>query len=328
MDRRAFVTGLSALGLPGLAWSQSRQRVPIVGFAGFATAAVDAQSLIPFRRALTALGHEEGRTFTIEMRNSAGDVALGHKMIAELAALPVDVFLSPGLAASRAIVRLTKIPVVAIALPGTQSEPELFSSFARPGGTVTGFSAFGEEMSAKRIEMLREIMPGLKTLGVLHNATDPTFRAWGDQTAVEAQRQGLEPVRIALDKESTAATIAADVRRLRERGGTAVIVIRDFLTSTLTKEIVEAALDARVAAIGEHTAFAQAGALFSYGVEINDLFRRAAAYVDRILKGEKAADLPIQLPTRFELSVNLKIARTLGIEFPASIVVRAENVID
>jgi putative ABC transport system substrate-binding protein len=326
MDRRKLLIGFAALAAPAPAWSQARRRVPIVGFVGFASAAADARTVVSFRQGLATLGYEEGRNVVVEVRNSEGDVARGHAMIAELAALPVDVFLSPGPAATRVMARQTRIPVVAIGLP-THSEPDLFASFARPGGRVTGFSAFGEEISAKRIEMLKEIVPGLKTIGVLHNVTDPTFRAWGDQTMADAQRQGLEPVRLGLQSASGAG-VAEQIQALRERGGTAVIVIRDFLTFTLTKEICRAGLDARVAVVSDQTVFSREGALFTYGLDTADLFRRAASYVDRILKGEKAADLPIQLPTKFELSVNLKTASALGINIPASILVQAEEVIE
>jgi putative ABC transport system substrate-binding protein len=329
VDRRKLLIALATLGAcaSGPAWAQSRRRPPVVGFVGFATATFDEQWLMPFREGLTALGYDIGRTIMIERRHSDGDVARGHAMLDELAALPVDVFLSPGPAATRAIVRITRIPVVAIGLPAEQTEPELFVSFARPGGTVTGFSVFGEEMSAKRIEMLGETIPGIKTIGVMHNATDPTFRAWGDQTIAAMQKQGLEPVRIAVDPTS-GASVADSIRALRGGGGRAVIVLRDFLTATLMEDICRAGLQSGVAVMAEHAAFVQAGALFSYGADSRDLFRRAAGYVDRIIKGEKAADLPIQLPTKFELSINLKTARALGIEIPPSIHVRAESVIE
>jgi putative ABC transport system substrate-binding protein len=329
VDRRKLLIALAAFGASaaGPAWAQPRRRPPVVGFVGFATAPFDEQWLIPFREGLTALGYDIGRSIVIERRHSDGDVARGHAMIGELAALPVDVFLSPGPAATRAIARVTKIPVVAIALPAEQTAPELFASFAKPGGTVTGFSVFGEEMSAKRIEMLREMIPGIKTLGVMHNATDPTFRAWGDQTIAAAQKQGLEPVRIAVDPTS-GASVAESIRALRAGGGRAVIVLRDFLTATLMEEICRAGLQSGVAIMGEHAMFVQSGALFSYGADFPDLFRRAAGYVDRIIKGDRAADLPIQLPTKFELSINLTTARALGIEIPPSIHVRAESVIE
>ena len=327
MRRREVLMGLAVWAAPAPSWAQSGARVPIVGFVGFASAPVDNRTLNHFRQALHELGQIEGRTILIEAHSSGGDVDRGHALISELAALPVDVFLSPGPAATRAILRKTKIPIVAVALPATQSDPELFSSLARPGGTVTGFSAFGEELSAKRIEILKEVLPGLKVLGVLHNTTDPTFRTWGEQTMADARKQSLEPVRLGLTSPSAAAVVD-DVRKLREAGGTALIVIRDFLTSTLMDDICRIGTEARIAVIGEHSEFARVGALFSYGADIADLFRRAAGYVDRILKGEKAADLPIQFPTKFELVVNLKTARVLGLNIPPSILIRAEEFIE
>jgi putative ABC transport system substrate-binding protein len=327
MRRREVLMSLGALAAPAPSWAQSGVRLPIVGFVGFASASHDKRMLKPFRQALHELGQIEGRTIVIEARSSGGDVDKGHALISELTALPVDIFLSPGPAATRAIVRKTKIPIVAVALPATQSEPELFSSLARPGGTVTGFSAFGEELSAKRIQMIKEVLPGLKVLGVMHNTTDPMFRTWGEQTMADAKDQGLEPLRLGLTSPSTAAVVD-HVRRLREAGGTAMIVIRDFLTSTLMDDICRIGAEARIAVIGEHGDFAKVGALFSYGADIDDLFRRAAGYVDRILKGAKAADLPIQLPTKFELVVNLKTARVLGLDIPPAILISAEEVIE
>jgi putative ABC transport system substrate-binding protein len=196
MRRREVLIGLAALTARTPAWAQSGSRQPVVGFVGFASSAVDNQIIQPFRDALRELGRIEGRTIVVEARSSDGDIEKGHALISELASLPVDVFLSPGPAATRAIQRRTKIPVVAVALPATQSEPELFASLARPGGTVTGFSAFGEELSAKRIEMLKEVLPNVAVVGVLHNGTDPIFRAWGEQTIEDARKQGIEPVRL------------------------------------------------------------------------------------------------------------------------------------
>src|SRR5215813_7371529 len=135
-------------------------------------------------------------------------------------------------------------------LPAVQSDPELFQSLARPGGSLTGFSAFGEEMSAKRIEMLKEILPGLKKLGVMHNATDPTFSAWGEQTMVDTKKLGIEPVRAGLTAPSSAA-VTAQFKKLAEAGGTAMIVIRDYMTAAMTNEICRAGLEMKIAVIGE-----------------------------------------------------------------------------
>jgi putative ABC transport system substrate-binding protein len=331
MRRRDFITilGGAVTAWPLTARGQQppgARRIPTVGFVGLASTAVDGEAIVPFRKALAELGYIEGRTIVIEERNAEGNVERARALIAELAALPVDVFLSPGPAMSRALVRMTKIPVVAIALPATASEPELFSSLAHPGGTLTGFSALGEEMSAKRIEMLKELIPGLKTLGVMHNATDPSF-TWGEQTMADARKSGLEPVKFGLSSLSTA-TVVEHFKTLGEMRGTAMIVLRDFLTAALTADICKAGIDARIAVVGEFSEYARAGALLSYGADQADLLRRAAGYVDRVLKGEKAADLPIQLPTKFELAINLKTARTIGIDIPPTIQVRAEQVIE
>jgi putative ABC transport system substrate-binding protein len=324
--KRRDVLGLLATAAAWPRTVSAQQRIPVVGFVGFAKADVDAETVSAFRKALPGLGLVEGRNIIVDARSADGDVARGHAMIDDFIALPVDVFLSPGPAAARAIVRKARIPVVAIALP-PQSDPELFQSLARPGGSLTGFSAFGEEMSAKRIEMLKEIMPGLKKLGVMHNATDPTFSAWGEQTVADAGRLGVEPVRLGLSAPSIE-QVSAQIGKLADQGGTAMIVIRDFLTAAMMKDICRLATEARIAVIGEHAEIARAGALISYGADISDLFRRAAGYVDQILKGQKPAEMPIQLPTKFELIVNLKTAKTLGVTVPPTILVLTDEVIE
>lgn len=313
--------------LPTQVRAQSVARLPIIGFVGFASRSADNQTLNPFREALRGLGHVEGRTVLIEPRSADGDVSRGLQQISELIARPVDVFLSPGPAVTRVLLRMTKIPVVAVALPADRTEEGLFQSLARPGGTVTGFSAFGEELSAKRIQMIREVLPRLDVVGVLHNATDPTFRAWGEQTMSDATRQGLRPVRLSLESPSIA-MLEDHLRKLKEAGGSALIVIRDFQTTTLMADICRLAAGLGIAVVGEHREFAHAGALFSYGADISDLFRRAAGYVDRILKGESPAVLPIQLPSKFELVVNQRTAQTLGITMPSSVLARADEMIE
>ena len=187
MRRREFLGILGAAAVSSKAAFAQQQRIPIVGFVGFATPEVDAATLVPFRKAIADLGYVEGRSIIIDAQSTGGDIGRGIALTKALAGRPVDVLLAPGPAAARAIVKKTSIPVVAVALPAVQSDPDLFQSLARPGGSLTGFAAFGEEMSAKRIEMLREMLPGLRKLGVMNNATDPTFSAWGAQTMQEAR---------------------------------------------------------------------------------------------------------------------------------------------
>jgi putative ABC transport system substrate-binding protein len=327
MRRREFLSILGvAAAKPDAVFAQ-QQRIPIVGFVGFASPEVDAAAITPFRRAMANLGYVEGRTIIIDAQSSGGDVSRGLELIDKLVGKPVDVLLSPGPAAARVIVKKTNIPVVAVALPAVQSDPDLFQSLARPGGSLTGFAAFGEEMSGKRIEMLREVVPGLKKLGVMNNATDPTFSAWGAQTMQEARKAGIEPVRLGLTEASSAA-VAEQFKVLEDAGGNAMIVIRDYMTAAMQNEICRLGIEMKIAVIGQQGEFARAGALFSYGAEIGDLFRRAAGYVDLILKGQKPAEMPIQLPTKFELIVNLKTARALGLTIPPAILVLTDEVVE
>jgi putative ABC transport system substrate-binding protein len=327
MRRREFLGVLAMAASAPYAALAQQQRIRIVGFVGFATPEVDAATLAPFRKAMADLGYIEGRNIIIDARSTGGDVTRGLALIDEFVARPVDVLLSPGPAAARAIMKKTNIPVVAVALPAVQSDPELFQSLARPGGSLTGFAAFGEEMSAKRIAMLREILPGLKKLGVMNNATDPTFSAWGAQTMHEARVAGLEPVRLGLTAASPAG-VAEQFKVLADAGGNAMIVIRDYMTAAMQKEICQTGAEMKIAVIGQQGEFARAGALFSYGADIGDLFRRAAGYVDLILKGQKPAEMPIQLPTKFELVVNLRTARALGLTIPPSMLILSDEVIE
>lgn len=330
MKRRDLLGMLGAtVAWPQVASAQQdgSRHIATVGFLGFASATIDAAIYQPFRKAMADLGYVEGRNIVVEIRSANGDVARGHAIIDEFITLRVDVLLAPGPAAARAAVRKTKIPVVAIALPAVQSDPELFQSLARPGGTLTGFSAFGEEMSAKRIAMLREIVPGLTKLGVMHNATDPTFSAWGDQTMADTEKLGIKPIRVGLTAP-TPMQVTEQIGKLAEAGGTAMIVIRDYMTAAMINDICRIGADMKVAVIGEQAEFAQAGALFSYGADIVDLSRRAAGYVDQILKGQKPSEMPIQLPTKFELVVNLKAAHALGLTIPPTILVLADQLIE
>ncbi len=324
IPRRALPL-LAAIALPGVARAQPL--MPVVGFVGFASPEGDHSTVNAFREGMRAQGQMEGRSWRLESRHAGGDVARGAAMIRELAAMPVDVFVVPGPAAARAVRRASAIPLVAVGLPPVPHDPELFSSLARPGGTVTGFASFGEEMSAKRIEFLRETIPGLSAIGILHNSTDPTFDAWGRLTEESAQAQGLQALRLGIASPDPAA-LAAGMRRLRDGKARALVVVRDFLTSSMIDAIVAAATAEGVAVAGEQASFAHAGALFSYGANQADLFRRAAGYVVRVLRGEKPADLPVQLPTTIEFVVNLRTARALGLVLPHAIIARADEVIE
>jgi len=218
------------------------------------------------------------------------------------------------------------VPIVSVGLHPRGGQTDLFASLARPGGMVTGVSNFGEELAAKRVQLLKEVMPKLATAGVLHNTTDPVFQRWGEETETEIRAQGLDAVRLGLTSTSLEA-MRQTLRGARSRGVEAVVIVRDFLTSALYVAIARTSRDIGLATIAEERRYPDAGALMSYGTSDRDLFRSAAGYVDRILKGAKPGDLPVEQPTRFELVVNLKTAKVLGITVPQAVLLRADEVI-
>jgi putative tryptophan/tyrosine transport system substrate-binding protein len=328
MDRRRFVmiTGAGAVW-PQIVRAQSKSP-PLVAYLGFSSPAGDAPFLQALRLGISEARLSEGRDFRIESRHASGDISKAPGLITELLALKPQIFIAPGPAAARILRRTTTgIPIIALQLSLDQTEPELYASLARPGGMVTGFSSMGETLASKRIELLRETLPGVKMIGVLHNGTDPTFRDWGAVTEASAREQGLGVLRRPLTSTSPT-ELAEHFAALRAAGATAIVVTADFLMNALKVEINKAAIDARIAVFAEHRDIAHAGALLSFGPDVLDLFRRAGVYVEKILKGANVAELPIQLPTKFQFVVNLKTAAALGLTISPNILIRADEVIE
>ena len=247
-------------------------------------------------------------------------------LIAALARSGTDVFVTPGPRAAEIVREVApEMPVVAVALPA--SYPALFQSLARPGGRVTGFSHIGTGLAAKRIELLGEALPGLQSVAILCRMDDPLSSDWAAETARAARGRGLEANLLGLASLS-AAQLPPLLASARAAGAQGLIVIRDYGTESLRAEIFRYAAEVRLASLAEHRNFAEAGALLSYGASLPDLFRRAAEYVDRMLNGTDPGELPIQLPTRFELVLNLGTARTLELTLPPSLLARADEVIE
>ena len=325
IGRRGLATGFAiALAAPRLAAQPS---VPVVCYLALATRQSDARSVTAFRDGMRDLGQVEGRTWILVEHYAEGDVARGEAQLRQQLAQGVDVFLTPGAAAARLILRHTQaVPIVSVGLHPRGGQTDLFASLARPGGMVTGVSNFGEELAAKRVQLLKELAPRLATVGVLHNIADPVFRQWGDETEAEIRAQGLAAVRLGLSSASLEA-MQRTLRDARARKVEAVVVVRDFLTSSLHVAISRTGRDLGLATIAEERRYPEAGALMSYGTSDRDLFRSAAGYVDRILKGAKPADLPVAQPTRFELVLNQSTAKALGLAVPRALLLRADEVI-
>jgi putative ABC transport system substrate-binding protein len=330
MRRRDLVT-LAAGALfaaPVTSLAQTGAKRPVVGFLGIAARLNHLSDIEAFRLGLEQLGYVDGQTMVIEERYADGSVERFHLLLDDVLRRGADVLVVPGLAAALAIrERAPEMPVVAVGLPSTVIYPDLFVSLHRPGGSVTGFSHFGEDLADKRVELLKEVMPTLATVAILHNSIDRLYRSWGEKTEQAALQQGLKAVRLGLAKPSTA-ELAVAMQSAGAAGARGLIVVRDFLTHTLQDEIVRAANDRHMGTMAEQRIFVEAGGLMSYGASFPDLFRRAATYVDEVLKGARPAEMPIQLATEFELVINQRTAQALGIDIPPSILLRADEVIE
>lgn len=309
------------------ALAQTSAKPPVVGFLAIAARPNHAADILAFRLGLEALGYVDGRTIVVEERYADGSAERFQVLLDDVLSRGARVLVVPGPSAALAIrEHAPEMPVVAVGLPSTVVYPDLFTSLHRPGGSVTGFSHFGEDLAAKRVELLREVVPVMTTVAILHSIR-PLYRTWGEKTEEAALQQGLKSVMLSL-AEPSASVLAALMRRAQEAGAQGLIVVRDFLTHTLLDEIVRAANDLHMGTMGEERIFVQAGGLMSYGASIPDLFRRAATYVEEILGGASPAEMPIQLATEFELVVNLRTAQAIGLTLPPAILLRAVEVIE
>jgi putative ABC transport system substrate-binding protein len=329
MDRRRFLlTSLAGVvpALPLGAEAQQTRTVPRIGFIEAGALSANRHFLDAFRQGLQDLGYAEGRNIVVEDRWADGRVERFPLLLDELIRLPVDVIVvasTPGaVAAKRA---KSTIPVVFWGV----SDPVglgLVASLGRPGGNMTGLSLASEEgFAGKWLEMFKQAVPAASQVAVLWNPQAPGLERRAAEMATGAARLGLTlhelPIRSVDDLGGAFATLAkAHVDGL--------IVVTDPLTLRHRVQIVQSAAKARVPSVYGFGEFARAGGLMAYGPSVPDLARRAATYVDRILKGTKPADLPVEQPTKFELVINLKTAKALGLTIPPSLLARADQVIE
>ena len=325
--RKALIAGAAALvvaPLPG-ALAQAVGKVPVVGYLSAASRnEAFTQSL---RQGLADLGYVEGRTIVIEERYAGGDAGRFPELIDDLLSRNVAVVITGGAVVTQAVLkRTTRVPIVVIAISDPSQLGGAVASLARPGGTVTGFASVSLDLHVKQLELLREIVPGLATVAVLARPTTSTS-GQVDRANVEraARALGLTIRRIDV---TTAERLGPLVQAVRDNGAGALLVERDFAIESMRDDVVRAARAARLPAAYEQRTFVEAGGLLSYGTNFIDLYRRAAGYVDKILKGAKPGDLPIEQPTKFELVVNLKTAKALGIAIPQTLQQRAPEYIE
>jgi putative ABC transport system substrate-binding protein len=282
-------------------------------------------SLAAFRDGLKALGYVEGKNIRIEYRWAEGNVARLSELANELVQQNVDVILAGGSVGAEAAKQVTSvIPIVAAGVTDLV-EIGLVASLARPGGNLTGFVAGAPEAAAKRFEIIREIKPQTRRVVVLWNPTSSSAKV---ECYVAKEFAAANHLDLALYGARDVDELSNALTNLPESTPDGLVVLNDPLMFTYRKTIVDAASRFRLPSIYGLREFVDDGGMISYGASITDTYRRAAEYVDRILKGEKPADLPVQLPTKFELIVNLRTAKALGLEVPWFLQQRADEVLE
>jgi putative ABC transport system substrate-binding protein len=314
----------SLLGTPLTADAQQAPPIPRLGFLASASADVTTSLLAALQQGLRALGYVEGQNILIESRYAAGDFARLPALAGELVRLPVDVIVTEGAPAAHAAQqRTTTIPIV-IGNAGDPVGMGLVASLARPGGNLTGLSMMSPELMGKRLELLKEMVPSASRVAVLFNPANPTSPLQGQECQATAPALGVT----LLPFEATAADeIDRAFTAMHQERVEALIVVGDAMFGTHQRRVIELAAQARLPAMYNLRGFVDAGGLMSYGTHFEDLYRRAATYVDKILKGTKPADLPVEQPTKFALIINLKTARALGITMPPTLLFQADEVI-
>jgi len=328
MDRRTLVAGAAALlAAPLAAQAQPAPKVARIGWLG-TQAAGGPHLLAAFRKGLQELGYVEGSNIRIEYRYSEGKSEPLPALAAELVTLKVDLIVAANTPAALGATRATRvIPIVCPAFSDPVASG-LVASFARPGGNVTGLSLFGPELVGKRMELLKQAMPVMARVAVLLVPTD-VVEGQGETTlkAAEVAARALG-VRVQIVEARGPGDIGQAFSEMTKERADALTLLGGRMLFEERRRVVDLAAKTRLPAVYGVREYVEVGGLMAYGPDVQDLFRRAATYVDRILKGARPGNLPIEQPTKFELLINLKTAKALGLTIPPSLLARADQVIE
>jgi len=323
----AVVLAVSLILAPLAVEGQQPPRVARVGWMSLDTPTAPALNFAVFRQGLRDLGYVEGQNLILEPRYTGGKNDLLPELIADLERVGVDVIVAGPFAALRVAKQsTTRIPIVMT----PSADPVvagIVQSLARPGGNVTGITEMAPQLTPKRLELLKEIVPTLSRVAILWqpgSLSEEAFKQMLQETQVTARSLGVQ-LQVVEAKE-VADFDAAFSAMVKERAE-AVIVLVNPMFNVQRRHIIERAANHRLPAIYEWKEFVGSGGLISHGADVQDIYRRAAGFVDKILKGAKPADLPVEGPTRFDLAVNLKTAKALGLTIPQSLLVRADEII-
>jgi putative ABC transport system substrate-binding protein len=325
MKRREFIGFLScaAVGWPVVARTQQQAKLPVIGFLGPTSLSAWSVYVPAFIQRLGELGWIDGRTVAIEYRWADGREERYAEIAAEFARNRVNVIVTGG-SSGAAVKRVTSVIPIVLAVSNDPVGDGLVASLARPGGNVTGLSVLAPELAGKRLENLRQVLPELRRLAVLGNAGYPAAILEMSELQATARKLGLQADTLAV---RTADDIAAAMETLKGHVD-ALYVSPDSLTATNSIRIGDLALEAQLPTMHGVREFVEDGGLMSYGPNLSDLFRRAGDYVNKILRGAKPSELPIEQPTKFELVINLKTAKALGVAVPEALLARADEVIE
>ena len=326
MKRREFITllGGAAAVWPLAARGQQREKLPTIGFLGAASASAMKSWLDAFVARLRELGWIEGRTVAIEIRWAEGRRERVAEIAAEFVQLKVDVIVTSATPPTLAAKQATAVIPIVFAAVSDPVGPGLVASLARPGGNVTGLANQTSDTAGKKLELLREAVPGLRRLAIMANVGNPASVLEMGEVQATARTLGLE---VTTSEIRRAEDIAPAFEALKDRAD-ALYLGPDPLMNTNRTRVNILAVGARLPTMQGAREYVEAGGLMSYGPNFPDQFRRVADFVDKILRGTKPADIPVEQPTKFDLVINLTTAKALGLEVPPSLLARADEVIE
>jgi putative tryptophan/tyrosine transport system substrate-binding protein len=324
--RRDFISllGVAAAAYPLAAHAQQPAKLPTIGFLSPTTASVDNRRSAAFVQRLRELGWIEGRTVAIEVRSAEGRSERATEIVAEFVRQKVDVIVTAGTVNVLAAKHATSVIPIVVVTAGDPVGTGLVASLARPGGNVTGLSLQQTDLAGKRLELLREVVPALRRLAIMANMGNPASVLEMGEVQAAAGTLGLTVVTVEIRGIED---IAPAFETLKARAD-ALYVPSDPLVGTHRIRVITLALAARVPAIYGSREYVEVGGLISYGPNFPDLFRRGADYVDKILRGAKPGEIPVEQPTNFEFAINLTTAKALGLDVPPTLLARADEVIE
>ena len=330
MKRREFILALGGAAAPSLFWplaarAQQPRKMPRIGVLLAGTPVSFSLRAQAFRNGLQDLGYVEGKTIAIEWKWGYDRVDGLPALADELVGLNVDVIVTGGTPAAKALKGATRTIPIIKAIIGDPVAAGLVDSLARPGGNATGFSIVAPELSGKRLQLLKEIVPGISTAAVMSSISNPQSQIELSEMQVAAQTLELRLDSIQISAESS---LEDAFEKLSKQSVQALIVLTDAILYSQRSRIVALAARKRLPAMYFFREFVKEGGLMSYAPSDSDLFRRAAFYVDRVLKGANPGDLPVEQPVKFELIINLKTAKALALPIPDKLIALADEVIE